>query len=87
MKTSEGAKISTHFSFIHVHLFAYTLDIQQQDGTLASFSIKIPQFMQTDSNGCFVISESQFALSKITNSETKFYYVLSFLHPDTISKL
>lgn len=50
-------------------------------------SIKPPVFMDTAVDGWFAIMDAQFNIAKITNSQTKFYHVLSALPPETISHI
>ena len=50
-------------------------------------SIKPPAFMETAVDGWFAIMDAQFNIAKITNSQTKFYHVLSALPPETISHI
>lgn len=54
---------------------------------LAHFAIRVQPFISSNANSWFCILEGQFALGKITNSETKYYYALCALPPELISRL
>ena len=54
---------------------------------LQSVSIKCPTFMETAAVGWFAIIEAQFHLRNITQSDTKFYHVLSSLPADLVANL
>lgn len=50
-------------------------------------SIKPPAFMENSAEAWFAIMEAQFALRKVTTSETKYFYILSSLPPETVIRL
>ena len=50
-------------------------------------SVKLPQFWTDKAAVWFFQTEAQFAFSKITVDETKFYYVVSALDSDTVERI
>ena len=50
-------------------------------------SFQLPAFDKVEVKTWFVVADSNFALRKVTDSTTKYYYVLSKLDASTLRKL
>ena len=53
----------------------------------STISVKIPPFMESSVSNWFLIIEAQFKISRITSSDTKFYYVIANLPTTVLDKL
>lgn len=50
-------------------------------------TVKLPAFMETSVSNWFLIAEAQFHLRKITQSDTKYYHIISVLPTTVLDKL
>lgn len=59
------------------------MDAAEIANKLLGVSVKLPTFWHQRAQTWFLQAEAQFALRQITGDDTKFYYVVSALDPDT----
>ena len=75
-KTSEDSKAAVASS-ASVHL----------DAAVFGASVQLPAFDKIEAETWFAVADANFALRKVTDSTTKYYYVLSKLDASTLRKL
>ena len=59
----------------------------QLDASVCGASVQLPAFDKIEPVSWFAVAEANFALRKVTDSATRYYYVLSKLDPSTLRKL
>ena len=57
------------------------------DAAVFGASVQLPVFDKVEPNAWFAVADANFALRKVTDSTTKFYYVLSKLASSILRKL
>ena len=55
--------------------------------SIAALSLKLPPFFSSDPNLWFIQAESQFVIRKITQSVTKYHYVIQALTTDALNEV
>ena len=75
-KASEDSKVAVASSAA-VHL----------DAAVFGASVQLPAFDKVEAETWFAVADANFALRKVTDSTTKYYYVLSKLDASTLRKL
>ena len=59
----------------------------QQEASVCGATVQLPSFDKIEPMAWFAVAEANFALRKVTDSTTKYYYVLSKLDSSTLRKL
>ena len=59
----------------------------QLDAAVFGATVQLPSFDKIKPNAWFVVADANFALRKVTDSTTRYYYVLSKLDATTLRKL
>ena len=59
----------------------------QLDAAVFGATVQLPSFDKIEPNAWFAVADANFALRKVTDSTTRYYYVLSKLDATTLRKL
>ena len=59
---------------------------KEESSTTHAVSLKLPPFWSKDPRAWFIQAEAQFAVRRITTEETKYWYVVSSLDQDTVTR-
>ena len=66
---------------------SYVKPSVQLDAAVFGAAVQLPTFDKNEPASWFCVAEANFALRKVTDSATKYFYVLSKLDPATLKKL